>query len=122
MVFPHAISCFFSLCYIEFFLGLVFFVPFDCVKSEHVTAILLSHTKALSLLIITSRLLIAHQHLLLSFSSENTGYNTLSYAIFSFFLSLKCVLATKNCGCFGISDLAIYPHTLRICFSLASTI
>lgn len=86
MLFLHAICCIFSLHSTEFFLSLVLFASFDCVKSD-VSAILLSHTKALSLLVITSKLLVGHQHLLLSFSSENTGYDTLSnaYLFFSFY-------------------------------------
>lgn len=85
MLFLHAICCIFSLHSTEFFLSLVLFASFDCVKSEDVSAILLSHTKALFLLVITSKLLVGHQHLLLSFSSKNTGYNTLSDALFMFF-------------------------------------
>lgn len=38
---------------------------------------------------------------------------------FFLFLSLKCVLATKNCRCFGISDLSnISPYTLLESVSL----
>lgn len=102
MPFLYAIPCFFRVHDAEFFLGLVCFVPFVSNQSMSVP-FCYPTLKKIFLLIITLKSLVAHEHLLLSFTDENKGYNTMPY-LFFFFLSLMCVPATKICRRFGISD------------------